>query len=66
MSRTEVIKCDRCGKAIDGIAPCFHIEVELQRRGGVSLIGDRADEEFDLCGDCWQDIRPQLTSADDA
>lgn len=66
MSRTETIKCDRCGKTIEGLAPCFHVEAELQRYGGMHLIGDRADEEFDLCDDCWQDIRPQLTSADDA
>lgn len=64
MSRTETIKCDRCGKTIEGLAPCFHIEVELQRYGGVTLIGDRADEEFDLCNECWEEIRATVLNSD--
>lgn len=64
MSRVETIKCDRCGKTIGGLAPCFHIEVELQRSSGVHLIGDRADEEFDLCNECWEEVRATVLNSD--
>lgn len=64
MSRTETIKCDRCGKTIEGLEPCFHIEAELQRYGGMHLIGDRADEEFDLCGKCWEEVRATILNSD--
>lgn len=66
MSRTETIKCDRCGKTIEGIAPCFEVVIEMKRGYDAVLLSDCLEEDFDLCQDCWKEIRPLLLSTGDA
>ena len=64
--KTEVIKCDRCGKDISPdvvyAENTSHLEFELNYWHGGSIGGEEDIDRFelDLCNDCSRDLSYQI------